>query len=61
MAAMAKWEADWCTKPYSYCLKATARSKRPIPMTSLKSLAARFYRLKSGHAPTGAHLKQFGH
>jgi len=30
-------------------------------MTSVKSLAARFYRLKSGHAPTGVYLKQFGH
>jgi hypothetical protein len=29
-------------------------------MTSVKSLAARFYRLKSGHAPTGGHLKLFG-
>jgi hypothetical protein len=30
-------------------------------MTSVKSLAARFYRLKSGYAPTGVHLKRFGH
>jgi hypothetical protein len=30
-------------------------------MTSVKSLAARFYRLKSGHAPTGTYLKLFGH
>jgi len=30
-------------------------------MTSLKSLAARFYRLTSGHAPTGAYPKRFGH
>jgi hypothetical protein len=30
-------------------------------MTSMKSLAARFYRLKSGHAPTGAYLKRFEH
>jgi len=30
-------------------------------MTSVKSLAARFYRLKSGHAPTGVYLKRFGH
>jgi hypothetical protein len=35
--------------------------KRPIPMTSVKSLAARIYRLKSGHAPTGVYLKRFGH
>jgi len=30
-------------------------------MTSEKSLAARFYSLKSGYAPTGVYLKQFGH
>jgi len=35
--------------------------KRPIPMTSVKSLAARFDRLKSGDAPTGVYLKRFGH
>jgi hypothetical protein len=33
----------------------------PIPMNSVKSLAARFYRLKSGHAPVGTYLKRFGH
>jgi len=30
-------------------------------MTSVKALAARFYRLKSGHAPTGVYLKRFTH
>jgi hypothetical protein len=30
-------------------------------MTSVKSLAARFYRLKCGHAPTGVYLKRFGY
>jgi len=30
-------------------------------MRTVKSLAARFYRLKSGHAPTGVYLKRFGH
>jgi len=30
-------------------------------MNSVKSLAARFYRLKSGHAPVGTYLKRFGH
>jgi hypothetical protein len=30
-------------------------------MTSVKSLATRFYRLKSGHAPIGTYLKRFGH
>ena len=31
------------------------------PITSLRSLAARFHRLKSGHGPTGIYLKRFGH
>jgi len=30
-------------------------------MTSVKSLANRFYRLNYGHAPTGVYLKRFGH
>ena len=60
-AAKAQWEAERCSKPYGYRLKGKAGSKRPIPMTSVKPLAARFYRLKSGHAPTGAYLKRFGH
>jgi hypothetical protein len=30
-------------------------------MTSVKSLAARFYRLKSGQVPKGVYLKLFGH
>jgi len=30
-------------------------------MNSVKPLAARFYRLKSGHAPVGTYLKWFGH
>jgi hypothetical protein len=61
MAAKAQWEADRCSKHYGYRLERNAGSKTPIPMTSVKSLAARFYRLKSGHAPTGAYLKRFGH
>jgi len=61
MAAKEKWEADRCPKHYGYRLKGKAGSKRPVQMTSAKSLAARFYRLKSGRAPTGAYLKQFGH
>jgi hypothetical protein len=60
-AAKAKWEADKCSKHFGYRLKGKAGTKRPIPMTSVKSLAARFYRLKSGHAPTGVYLKRFGH
>ena len=60
-AAKAEWEADKCSKHFSYRLKGKAGTKRPIPMTSVKSLAARFYQVKSGHAPTGVYLKRFGH
>ena len=60
-AAKAEWETDKCSKHFSYRLKGKAGTKRPIPMTSVKSLAARFYRLKSGHAPTGVYLKRFAH
>ena len=60
-AAKAKWEADNCSKQFSYRLKGKTGTKRPVPMTSVKSLAARFYRLKCGHAPTGVYLKRFSH
>jgi len=59
-AAKADWEADKCSKLYGYRLKGKARSKRPVPMSSVKSLGARFYRLKSGHALTGTYLMRFG-
>jgi ribonuclease HI len=42
-AAKAEWEANKCCKHFSYRLKGKAGTKRPIPMTSVKSLAARFY------------------
>jgi len=60
-AAKAEWEADKSSKHHGYRLKGKAGSKRPIPMNSVKPLAARFYRLKSGHAPVGTYLKRFGH
>jgi len=60
-AAKAKWEADKCGQHFGYRLKGKAGTKRPIPMTRVKSLAARFYKLKSGYAPTGVYLKRFGH
>jgi hypothetical protein len=60
-AAKAKWEADKCCKHFSYRLKGKTGTKRPVPMTSVKSLATRFYRLMCGHAPTGVYLKRFGH
>ena len=59
--AKAKWEADRCSMHFSYRLKGKAGTKRSNPMTSVKSLAARFYRLKSGHALTEVYLKRFGH
>jgi ribonuclease HI len=60
-ATNAKWQADKCSKHFGYRLTGKAAAKRPIPMTSMKSLAARFYRLKSGHAPTRVYQKRFGH
>jgi len=44
-----------------YRLKGKAGIKRSVPMTCVKSLPTRFYRLKSGHAPVGTYLKRFGH
>jgi len=52
-AAKAKWEANKCSKHFSYRLKGKVGTTRPIPMTSVRLLGAWFYRLKSGHAPTG--------
>jgi hypothetical protein len=52
---------DKCRKHFSYRLQGKAGTQRPIPMTRVKSLAARFYILKSGHAATGVYLKRFGH
>jgi hypothetical protein len=60
-AAKAIWDAERCSKHYAYRLKGKVGSKRSVPMTSVKPLAARFYRLKSVHALTGAYLKWFGH
>ena len=59
-AAKAQWEADMCRNHFSYRLKGKMETKRPIPMTSVKSLATRFYRLQREHALTGVYLKRFG-
>jgi hypothetical protein len=59
--AKAEWEADMCSKHFSYILKGNAGTKIPIPMARVKPLAARFYQLKSEHAPMGVYLKRFGH
>jgi hypothetical protein len=60
-AAEAKWEAERLSKHFCDTLKGMARTKGPIPITSVKSLATRFYRLKPWHTPTGVYLKRFGH
>jgi hypothetical protein len=60
-AAKVKWEAERCTKHFTYRPKGMAGTKRPIPMTWVKSLPVMFYRLKSGYKPTGVYLKRFGH
>ena len=60
-AAKAEWDAASCSKHYGYRVKGKAGSKRPVPMISVKSLATRFYRLESWHAPTGTYLKRFRH
>jgi len=60
-AAKAEWEANKCSKHHGYRLKGKAGKKRPIPMNSVKPLAARFYQLKSEHPPVGTYLKRSGH
>ena len=50
-----------CSKHFSYRHMGKTGTKRPVPMTSVKSLATRFYRLRCGHATTGVYLIQFGH
>ena len=55
MATSGRMQYDYklTNKHFGYKLKVKARSKRPIPITNVKSLATRFYRPKWGHAPTG--------
>jgi len=60
-AAKAQWEAEKCSKHFSYRLKSTAGNRRPIPMAREKSLPTRFDQLKCRHASTVAHLKRFVH
>jgi hypothetical protein len=61
MATKAQCVAERCSKHSGYRLKGKTGSKRCIPMTGMKSLAARFYRLIRGHAPTAACLTRLGH
>lgn len=55
------WVADKCSKHYEYRLKSRVGSNRSITMTSVKSFAMMFYRLKSRHAPIGTYIIRFGH
>jgi len=59
--AVAMWVADKCSKHYEYRLKSRVGSNRSITMTSVKSFAMMFYRLKSRHAPIGTYIIRFGH
>jgi hypothetical protein len=60
-AAKSEWAADTCGQHFGDRPRGRAGPKRPIPMTSVNALAARFYRLKSRHEPTGVYLKKFDH
>jgi len=60
-AAKAKREADKCSNHFSYRLKGKVETKRPITTASVKSLAARFYRLQCGHISSGTYLKRCCH
>jgi hypothetical protein len=42
-AVNAQWEAPKCSKHHGHRVKGTAGNKRPIPVNSVKPLAARFY------------------
>ena len=59
-AAKAKCEADKYSKHFSYRLKDTTGTKRSVLMTMVKSLVAKCYRVKCGHAPAGVYRKLFG-
>jgi len=59
-AAKAQWEANKRSKHFSYRLKGKMGTKGSLPMTSVKSLATKFYRPKSGHSPAGVYQKRFG-
>jgi hypothetical protein len=58
---MAHWVVDMYSKHFSHRLKGKAGTKRPIPMTRVMLLLARFYRLMCGHPPAGVYLKRFGY
>jgi len=57
IAAKAAWEANKCGKHHCCWLKGKARSKRRIPMNSVKTLAAGLYRLQYGHEAVGMYLE----
>jgi len=51
-AAEVKWEADNCSKHFTYRVKGQKGTHKPIPMRIVKSLVTRFYRVQHGDAPT---------
>jgi len=57
----ARWEANKCSKHFSYRLKGQVQTERLIPMTSVMLLVGRIYQLKSGHVPTRVYLTLFSH
>jgi hypothetical protein len=61
MVAKVQWEADKCSTQYSHRLLGNAGRMRFVPITSMKLLLAKFYRLKIGHAVTGTYLQRIGH
>jgi len=50
-AAKANWQADKCSEHFSYRLMGTTGTKRPVPTTSVKSLASKLFRLSAGMHP----------
>jgi len=61
IAAKWKWEGDKCSKHISSIFNRTMGTKRPVPMTSVKLVASRFYWFMSGHAPTGVYQTRIDH
>jgi len=58
---MAMWEAGKFSKHFSYRLNGKTGTNSAVAMTSVRSRATRFYRLRCVHALTGVYLKWFGH
>ena len=61
VAVKAQWEADKCSKHCSYRLKGKAGNNRPMQLTSVRTVAARFCALRYRHMPVGMYIEQFRH